>query len=141
MRFPMMVVVLSAALFPGYVIAQELPVDKCLGCQMQELVKPIAETHGVASLWRIKQVERLLLKAAVQQQQQAAKASWVRRHPVLAGTLIGAGAGAAVYGAACPPLFFAEGGCDSAAERAGFAAWGAAGGAFWGAVIGWVVGS
>jgi hypothetical protein len=71
--------------------------------------------------------------AIVAQQQPASRESWARRHPVVVGLLIGAGAGAALGAATCNR----DNNCDM--PRGHWAALTAAQCAGFGALTGWIV--
>lgn len=151
MRLPLAVAALSVSLLPTYVVAQELPVDESLTCELQELVLDTSpQDPGFPTVWGTNRLEGPLLMAALRQQQQqqqqpqTRERGWIRRHPILTGALLGAGAGAVVGASTCSAGMLGSGyGCQAGGDRAAAAlvvgGLGAAAGALWGAVIEWIV--
>jgi hypothetical protein len=133
---PTYIVVPGAFIGVGVAFGERLTSDTGLSFRLL-----VEDSPGAVFVRRNQLGHPLMTTGLVQQrqpQQQAAKRSWIRRHPVLAGTLMGAGVGAVFYGATCNS-YFEERNCDSRGDRAAIAAFGAGAGAFWGVVIGWPV--
>lgn len=144
MRLFVIVAALTGSLlFPARVSAQEAAIAGCVTCAAHERVSSITIDAGMVMAEPVKRLIIGPLPVIALQQPQAqhqappAK-SWIRRHPILTGALIGSGVGAAFGASTCSFGFLGYGTC-SPSDRAWAALLsggaGAAAGALWGAVI------